>query len=106
MGEYKNMTELEAIKCANRLFDDGLRFSGSDDKLAAMITSPWSDMEFSVYFIPWYVGADKTELLGDKVRTYILKECRLWISDYKDYRQIVKALLRREFNVRCMNNGK
>ena len=99
------MTELNAIKCANHLAETGLKYGGSNHDLSFILTSRWcGDVEERLLFRTWYMNPDMPSVYGHVVRTFILKECREYIYDYKDFRQVVKAFLKREFNVR-MNGG-
>lgn len=102
------MLNIDAIKCANDLADSGLKFVGSTNTLSYFIThrmteSRMFDLE------RYYLRFD-----GDLKTTpapRILKEYRRYIYDYRDYKDLIKAFLKREYNVRmneeeCTDNVK
>lgn len=91
------MKKIDAINCAIYLDKIGLRFEGSDHELTYYITNNLTDRKLLL------LHQDSLRFFGEKysdTRTIILKECSDYIYDDKDYKDVIKAFLRYEFNIR------
>lgn len=91
------MLNIDAIKCANHLADCGLFFDGSTKELTNFMTRRMTDRLLLILNFEYLKFKDDMD--GDP-RQRILKECRNYIWDFDDYRDIVKMFLKREYNKR------
>lgn len=91
------MKKMDAINCAIYLKKIGLMFEGTDHELTYYITNNLTDRKLLLLL------QDNLRFFGDEnsdTRTIILKECSDYIYDDKDYKDVIKAFLRYEFNIR------
>lgn len=91
------MTELNAIKCADHLAETGLKFVGDTRTLSYFITHRLTELK--LFDLERYELRFEDNMKEVPV-SRILKECRNYIYEFNDYRDVIKMFLKREYDKR------
>ena len=91
------MFNVDAIKCANHLSEQGLKFVGTTRTLSYFVTHRLTE---SRLFDLEHYELRFEDNMKEVPTSRILKECRNCIYEFDDYRDVIKMFLKREYNKR------